>query len=541
VRAGPLNGGDIEDLLFVNCRVVTMVPGSPRAEALAVRGDRILAVGREDEVRPLLAPRARVVDAGGSALLPAFHDAHLHLAQYGIELSQVDLHGAADLDEGLRRIARRSAELPAGAWIVGAGFALQRWGVTQLDRVMLDRVAPGHPVLMRSQDHHSAWVNSAALRQAGVDRHTPDPPGGLVVRDQQGEPTGLLLERALHLVWDRLPPPGPDELATAVRRAGEDLAAHGIATVHHMAYEPAAYWRQVALSASEDAFPLRVWACIDQEELEAAMAIGLATGQGGGNFTIGGAKFFADGALGSRTAWMLEPYQGTSEHGVAVHGPELLAERYPLAISSGLAPVTHAIGDAAARAVLDALERTAPAWRARGLRPRIEHAQHMTDEDVGRLARLGVVASMQPVHLTFDVPSISALLPDRRQRAYPVASLLLAGAAVAFGSDTPVARPDVFEGLRAACRRTGVDGSVLCPEQSLTPLQALHAYTRGAAYAIGREERSGALLPGFDADLVLLSDDPLESLVDLHVRGTMKAGRPTFDPEGVLAAGYTPA
>jgi predicted amidohydrolase YtcJ len=529
------------DLLFVNCRVLTMDPARPRATALALRGDRVLGVGPAEELRTRLAPGARVIDVDGACLLPAFHDSHVHLAQHGFELEQVDLHTAEDLGEGLSRVEAAAAGRPPGTWILGAGFALQRWGVSAVDRHMLDRVAPEHPVLLRSQDHHSAWVNSLALSSSGVDAGTADPADGAVVRDERGEPTGLLLERALHLVWDRLPTPSAEAISAAVARAGADLAGRGIATVHHMAYEPAPYWREVASAASEPGFPLRVWACIDQERIEAALAIGLATGQGGGDFAIGGAKFFADGALGSRTAWMLEPYQGSSNRGVAVHGPDVLAERYPLAIAAGLAPVTHAIGDAAVRAVLDALEETAPAWRARGLRPRIEHVQHVAAEDVRRLARLGVVASMQPVHLTFDVPSISDLLPDRRERAYPMASLLTAGAPLALGSDTPVARPDVFAGLRAACTRVGVDGSVLCPDQRLSAEQALHGYTRGAAFAIGREGRSGAIVPGYDADLVMLSADPIESLDDLSVRGTLKGGRPTFDPEGLLAGAYTHA
>lgn len=531
----------MKDLLFVNCRVLTMDPNRPRAEAALLRGDRVLAVAGRSELQALLCPDAHVVDADGAVIMPAFHDSHVHLGQHGFELGQIDLHGAESLDEGLSRIAERADEEPEGSWLLGAGFALQRWGVTSLGKEMLDRVAPRHPVLMRSQDHHSAWVNSEALRRSGVGAQTIDPENGTVVRDEQGEPTGLLLERALHLVWDRLPTPGPDDIATAVRRAGVDLASRGIATVHHMAYEPAAYWREVAGSASEEDFPVRVWACVNQEEIEGALAIGLATGQGGGNFMIGGAKFFADGALGSRTAWMLEPYEGTSNYGVAVHGPQVLAERYPLAIAAGLTPVTHAIGDAAVRAVLDALEETAPAWRARRLRPRIEHAQHVSRQDLARFGELGVVASIQPGHLTFDIPSIEALLSLREERAFPISSLLESGTVVAFGSDTPVASPDVFAGLRAACRRAGQHGRVLGAEQALTAEQALACYTRGAARAIGREGRSGMLRPGFDADLVLLSHDPLDSLDGLTVRGTLKGGRPTFDPEGLLSPGYTPA
>lgn len=530
----------LDDVLLVNCRILAVDEEcDDRANALALRGSRILAVGAEDELRRMLAPGYRVVDGDASCLMPAFHDSHLHLAQHGFELEQVDLHSAATLDEGLARIAERASQLEPGAWVLGAGFALQRWQVATLDRSMLDRAAPRNPVLLRSQDHHSAWVNSRALAHAGVDYATSDPSNGKIVRDGNGQPTGMLLERALHLVWDQVPLPGQAEVARAVARAGTDLAARGIATVHHMAYEPARYWREVAGAASNEDFPVRVWACIDQENIERAAGIGLATGHGGGNFTVGGAKFFADGALGSRTAWMLEPYAGGENRGMPVHGPELLAERFPLAIAAGLAPVTHAIGDAAARAVIDALEATAPEWQPRGLRPRLEHGQHLAKAELARLASLGVTVSMQPIHLTFDMPSIAELLPGRAHRAYRAASLLAAGVPLAFGSDAPVAQPDVIAGLRAACQRQAPDGEVLCRGESLTPQQALRAYTRGAAWAIGREGRSGSLSPGFDADLVLLSTDPTISLEDLRVRGTIKGGRPTFDPEGLLDSGYT--
>ncbi|HEX7004396.1 MAG TPA: amidohydrolase [Trueperaceae bacterium] len=527
------------DTLFTNCTVLT--GDGSTASAVALRGDKVLMVGSDRQVREHLAPGARVVDAAGGFLMPAFHDSHLHLTQHGFELGQVDLHSAQTLGEGIARVAQRAARQPVGSWVLGAGFALQRWGVTSLDRHMLDEVAPHHPVLLRSQDHHSAWANSAALERAGVSAATPDTADGTLVRDETGEPTGLLLERALHLVWDVIPEPDSAAIRGAIRRAAADLAGRGIATVHHMAYEPAAYWREVALAASDERFELRVWACVNQEEIEHAREIGLATGQGGPGFIIGGAKFFADGALGSRTAWMLEPYAGTEEVGVAVHGPDVLAERYPLAIENGLTPVTHAIGDAAARAVIDALEATAPQWRERGLRPRLEHAQHLAAEEVGRIARLGVVASVQPIHLTFDVPSISTLLPDRKERAYRIRELLEAGVPLAFGSDTPVAPPDVFAGTRAACYRRGVDGDLLCPEQAIGVDQALAAYTSGAAYAIGREGSSGRLAPGFDADIVLLSHDPRASLDDLRVRATLKGGTPTHDPEGLFESGYTRA
>jgi len=243
---------------------------------------------------------------------------------------------------------------------------------------------------------------------------------------------------------------------------------------------------------------------------------------------IGGAKFFADGALGSQTAWMLEPYQGTANTGMAIAGPEVLARRYPLAIAAGLTPVTHAIGDRANRVVLDALEATRSVWRARGLRPRLEHAQHLHPAEVGRAGALRLICSMQPIHLTFDAPTIRATLGDRLERAYPMRSLLASGALLAFGSDTPVASPDVVAGLHAACWRRDTAGEVLGEGEALTPAQALSAYTRDAAFAIGREGRSGRLSEGFDADLTVISHDPTRELEGLEILATVKAGKWTF-------------
>ncbi len=523
------------DVVLLAGRVRTMDALRPLAQGLAWRAGRLVAVGTRDEVLAWSGPRTRVVDAPEACALPGFHDAHLHLTQHGLELEQVGLADAATLHDGLTRVADAAARVPEGSWILGAGFALQRWGLRGLDRRDLDRVAPRHPVLLRSQDHHSAWANTDALTRAGIDGATPDPDGGVIVRDADGEPTGLLLEAALGLVWDVVPQPDAAALGRALDAAGRDLAARGITTVHHMAAEPPAYWRAIATRASQAdgrPYPLRVWATIPHADLEHAMAIGLAGGHGGDRFVVGGVKFFADGALGSRTAWMLQPY-GEGGVGMAADGPEVLRERYALAARAGFAPVTHAIGDAANRAVLDALEATEPAWRAAGLRPRIEHVQHLHADDLPRLAALGAVASMQPIHLAFDAASLRSLLPDRIDRAYRTRDLLDAGVPLAFGSDTPVASPDVLAGLRAAVDRLGADGVALVASQALTVPEALQAYTTGAAFAIGREGRSGMLREGYDADVVLLDHDPVAGLADLAVVATVMDGTFTHGDEAV--------
>lgn len=515
------------DMVFVGGTVLTMDVARPRVEAVAVSGDRIIAVGTEAEIRAWIRPHTEVVDLAGACVLPGFHDSHVHLTQHGFELEQVRLDDAATVDEGLARVKQRVADVEPGTWILGAGFSLERWGIDAPERAWLDAVAPAHPVLLRSQDHHSAWVNTLALQRAGVDAQTPEPESGTIVRDDAGRPTGFLLERAFELVRAVIPEPDRLQIQNALHRAAEDLCARGITTVHHMAYEPPDYWRELALLASTPTYPLRVWACVPHEDLEHALALGLATGQGGAGFQVGGAKFFADGALGSRTAWMLDPYPDGGT-GVVIDSPDVLARRIPMAIEAGLTPVIHAIGDAANRAVLDVLTETASAWRAKGLRPRIEHAQHLHADDVPRFAELGVVASVQPLHLTFDAPSIRRLLKDRIDRAYVWRSLEASGASLAFGSDTPVAFPDVFGTLKAAVRRVGVDGEALHPAEGVAPDRALRAYTLGAAEAIGWEDRSGMLAAGYDADFCILGHDPLVTLDGLEVRGTIKGGRWTF-------------
>lgn len=527
-------GPGYADVLFYGS-VLTMDRQRPRAGAVAVRGAQVLAVGSAQELHSLAGPDTRVVNLGSRTLMPGLHDAHVHLTGTGEELEHVHLFGAATLEEALELIRQRAATLRSGDWIRGAGFALHRWGLSTVGRAeadALEEAAGGRPVLLASQDHHSAWVSRAALALAGVGAHTTVP-NGVVGLDEDGEPSGLLLEGARDLVSAVVPAPDAATLRRWLARAAEHFAALGVTTVHHMAAEPEGYFRQLALAASEPAYPLRVWACIPHAQIEAAADIGVATGQGGRGFTIGGAKFFADGALGSRTAWMLEPYGESGNRGMAVDGPDVLNERVPLAIEAGLTPVVHAIGDAATRAVVDAYEASAPAWRAAGLRPRLEHAQHMHADDVRRAGALGLVASMQPVHLTFDVESIGSELADRLERAYPTRSLTQAGAVLAFGSDSPVASPDPYQGLRAAARRSSNSGRRLTPAEALSPDEALHAYTRGAAYAVQAEERSGLLAPGYDADLVVLTHDPTVSLDGLAAVATMKAGRFTHGEDAV--------
>ncbi len=522
--------------LIVSGSILTLDPSAPRASALAVRAGRILAVGDSASVHEFAGPGTRTLELGSACLLPGFHDAHLHLTQHGLELAELDLAVCHDFATGLEALRRRSGELPPGEWLRAAGFALNTWRLASIgdeEAAALEAAVQGRLAVLKSQDHHSTWVSRGVLLLAGLVDDTgaatakADAPG--VVRGVSGRPTGLLLEDARGLVKEHVPAPSPERLARALADSAAHLASLGITSVHHMAAEPPSFARALATAASDPAYPLRVWACVPHALIEEAAALGVATGQGGEGYQVGGAKFFVDGALGSRTAWMLEPYAGTSETGVQVDGPDVLAERVPLAIAAGLTPVVHAIGDAATRATVAAFVATRDLWTAAGLRPRLEHAQHMHPDDVALAGELGIVASFQPIHLTFDARGIRDLLPDRLDRAFPVRSLARAGARLAFGSDTPVAPPDVFAGLRAACRRLGKDGERLGAAEAVSPDQALAAYTTGAAYAVGWEGRSGKLAAGYDADMVIVSHDPLVSLDGLGVVATIKAGRFTFE------------
>jgi predicted amidohydrolase YtcJ len=517
----------MRDTLFCNGTILTMNSEQGAVEAVALRGDKILATGGEAELRSLVSKDVEIVDLKGRCLIPGFHDSHVHLVMHGFELNQLHLEKTKTVEEALELIAKRANELPAGSWILGSGFLMARWNVQELHKKDLDRVSPNHPVFLRSQDHHSAWVNSVALSLAGVTSSTPQPHEGEIVKDAAGEPTGVFLERAHYLIQKAMPQPTREDTRNAVRGAGEHLASLGITTVHHMAAEPASYFREMASLASSKDYELRVWACLNQELIEQMADVGLATGQGGEGFQIGGAKFFADGALGSMTALMLEPYAGTTAKGFEVHSRELMLERFPLAIKSGLVPVVHAIGDAANRIVLDCLEETKHLWQPLGMRPRIEHAQHLHADDIPRFAKLGVIPSMQPIHYRFDAKRTTELLPDRLDRTHAWRSLINAGSFIPLGSDTPVATPDVILGLQTACTRVA-ETEEFGHGQVLKVEEALAGYTRNAAYTIGWENRSGQLKEDFDADLVILSHDPHEGLEDLTVQGTMKAGQWTY-------------
>ena len=516
------------DMLLYNGIIRTMDPAQPRADAIALRRDRVLALGSRQEVTSLLDDRAQALDLHGSAVIPGLIDSHIHLLSYSLGLSRIDLHEVPTLQEAQRRVASRMAQARPGEWIRGAGWNCNLWGDGSFPhRGDLDAVSPANPAALSSKDGHAVWINSRAIEMAHITAQTPDPPGGRIRRDPSGEPTGILLENATDLIYDLIPPPSLEEAVAACKRGLASLHRVGLTGVHDCEDELALRALQ-ALRQRGD-LSLRITMHIPADHLDAAIALGLRDGLGDEWVRVYGVKAFADGALGPRSAWMLSPFEtDPTNTGIPTLEPEALHELVHKANSAGLSVAVHAIGDAANRAVLDAIA-AAP---QPPMRNRIEHVQLLHPADVPRLAQLGVIASMQPIHATSDMRIADLHWGKRSATSYAWRSLLDAGTHLAFGSDAPVEDPSPLQGIHAAVTRRRPDGSPgpqgWYPEQRITATEAVYAYTMGAAYASGEEMQKGSLTPGKLADLVVLDRDILitDPMDILHTRvlGTMIGG-----------------
>ncbi len=470
-----------------------------------MRDGRVLALGEGDRLEALARRDLRVVELDGRVVTPGFTDSHVHMTAWALGRRRIDLSGVASIDAAIERVARF---LHAGTgWILGQGWNRHLWDRAPTRRD-LDALAPAVPVLLESQDIHSAWLNSEALRRCGIDRHTPDPPGGAIERDPDGEPTGLLLEAARVLALKHVPQPGSEEVQEALREAQAEAHRFGLTGVHSV--EPGGLTDFETLRAA-GGLRLRVLQHIAMDQLDGAIAVGLRSGFGGDWIRIGGVKMFLDGALGSRTAWMRKPYVGESGTGIRTLEPAEFRDTARRAAAAGIASTVHAIGDAAVDLALTVLGEEVPAPAA--LPHRIEHLQLCPPEWWERAARSGIVASMQSTHLLTDVPAAERSWGHERSRgAYAFAPLLRAGMTLALGSDVPVESCDPRPGLFAAvCRETWTgpwEGGEWYPEHALTRAEAISAYTEGPALAARQQHRRGRLLAGYDADLVAWDRDP---------------------------------
>jgi len=516
--------------ILYNAQIHTLNKAKPMASALAVDYGQVLAAGETDELFREF-DRAERQDMGGKAILPGLTDAHIHLQEYALLVQKIDCETDSKA-ECLRRVAGRARKLRLDEWLLGHGWNQNLWASPPVGGTVgggwpsaadLDTITSDIPIYLTAKSMHAGWVNRAALRLAGINAATPDPLNGRIQRDGIGQPTGILLEEAMKLVEAVIPEPGVDEIAEAIREIQPALWRVGLTGVHDFDKRPCFMALQQMHAAGE--LRLRVTKSIPVEDLPYAVGLGLRSGFGDDTLRVGSVKAFADGALGPRTAAMFDPYVDEPENrGILILDGEALFEHGRLAAESGLSLAVHAIGDRANHEVLNGFAHLRAYERERGLpalRHRVEHVQVLHPDDAGRLAELGLVASVQPVHAPSDMHMADRYWGGRAALAYACRTQLQHGARLAFGSDAPVEIPNPFLGLHAAVTRQQVDGSPgpggWYGEQRLTLQEALEGFTIGPAYAAGVEDRLGQLAAGYLADLIVLDDDPfLCDLADLH-------------------------
>jgi predicted amidohydrolase YtcJ len=502
------------DLILTGGAVWTGVPGAAPAQAIAIRDGRILHVGTEAEVLRLLGPTTRRIELAGRLVVPGMGDSHLHFINGGFQLQSLDLRDASTPTEFIQRIAEFARSRPPGHWITGGDWDHERWpGAPLPHRQWIDPVTRDYPVLISRLDGHMALANTRALELAGITRETPDPPGGTIVRDPRtGEPTGVLRDAAIGLVGRLIPDATEEERERALLSAQSHALARGVTLVHDMgSWADLETYRRARRAGK---LKVRVYAFVPLGTWERLRDYVAGEGTGDRRLRWGGLKGYVDGSLGASTAWLHRPYDddpGTS--GLIVTDSAELAAWIRDADAAGLHVAVHAIGDRANDWLLDAYAEAIRRNGRRDRRFRVEHAQHLTPEAIGRFAALDVVASMQPYHIIDDGRWAEKRIgPERVRTSYTLRSLLDSGARLAFGSDWNVAPLDPLLGIYAAVTRRTLDGKHpdgWVPEQKITVEEALRAYTAGPAYAAFMEKELGTLEPGKLADLVVLSENIL--------------------------------
>ncbi|MEN8374194.1 MAG: amidohydrolase [Gemmatimonadota bacterium] len=502
--------------------------------AVAVEGGRIAAVGSDAEILEMASAATRRIDLEGRLVVPGFIDAHTHFIDGGFELSAVQLRDAGTPDEFVARIGARARRSPED-WIMGGQWDHEAWGGRLPERAWIDSVTPGTPVFVQRLDLHMGLANSVALELAGIDVDTPDPPGGTIVRDEAGRPTGVLKDEAMSLLWAAVPEPGPEAMDRALEAAAAHALAHGVTAVTHMGtWDDLQTFRRVAARGE---LPLRVYAVVQIEDWGRLATFVTHDGRGTERLRWGAVKGFVDGSLGSGTAWFHEPYSDEPDNrGLVVEDTARLGEAIVGADSAGLQLLVHAIGDAANDWLLETFAAAEEANGPRDRRFRIEHAQHLTTPALRRIVDQRVIASVQPYHAIDDGRWAERRIGPRRSlTTYPFRDLLDSGARLAFGSDWTVAPIDPLQGIYAAVTRRTLDGAHpdgWVPRQKIGLAEALTAYTADAAYASFMEDELGRVETGFAADLVVLSADLFAmdpaALADARVDLTLVGGEVVF-------------
>ncbi len=529
--------GKMVDLVLVNGKVWTGVASRPWAEAVAVRGARIHAVGTTAELSRLSASGAKLVDLGGSLALPGFIDSHTHFLAGGFALKSIDLRGAGSREEFVARIAAKAKDLGPGRWVLNGDWDHQQLDPPELPRKdWIDAVTPDNPVFVNRLDGHMALANSRALALAGVTGDTPVPPGGEIVKDAAtGEPTGILKDTAMDLVYAKVPEPSFAEKLEAAEASLRHAAANGVTSVHEMA--DASSFEVFEELERLGRLTARVHVYVPVTEVGTLARLKLKSPFGGPYLKLAGLKGFVDGSLGSATAFFFEPYADEPGTSGLLHGqmfPEgIMEERILEADRAGLQLAVHAIGDRANSLLLDMYEKAVAANGPRDRRWRVEHAQHMRPADIERFGRLGLVAAVQPYHAIDDGRWAEKKIgPERVRTTYAFESLRRAGATLAFGSDWTVAPLDPVLGIYAAVTRRTLDGKNpggWVPGEKVTVEEAVRAYTVNGAWVEFAESEKGTIAPGKLADIVVLDRDifavPPEEIGGARVRLTVFDGK----------------
>jgi predicted amidohydrolase YtcJ len=533
------------DLIVTNANVWTVDSKLPKAQAVAIIGDRIVAVGSQADVQGWRGASTRVIDAAGKLVLPGFNDAHVHFVSGGQQLDAVDLNDSTSAEEFVKRVAQQASKTPNKQWITGGDWDETKWSPAQLPtKEMIDAVTPDNPVFLNRYDGHMSLANSIALRLAGVTASTPDPPGGSIVRDAQGNPTGALKDAAMGYVFKVIPPLSHDQRLHAVQRALSHAASLGVTSVQDMnpEYADIAVYSELL---DRGQLTTRIYAAPLITQVDDQVKIGIRRAFGSPYLRIGALKAYADGSLGSATAYFFEPFADQPDnHGLLsdeMHPISLMHDRMMKADAAGLQLCTHAIGDAGISAILDIYTDLVKVHGKADRRFRIEHAQHMAAKDFARFADLGVIASVQPYHAIDDGRWAEKRIGhDRASRTYAFRTFLNDGVRVAFGTDWNVAPLNPMLTLYAATTRATLDGknpNGWFPEQKLTVVEAVQAYTMGSAYAEFQDQEKGSITPGKLADMVIVNDDIFQidpvKIRDVKVTKTIVGGKVVWEaPSG---------
>jgi len=542
------------DTVIVNARIYTVNARQPWAEALAIGGDKILAVGSAKEIAAYRGPSTKVIDAQGKLILPGFVDCHIHFMEGSLGLTQVDLNGSKSVAEIQKRVKTYADAHPEEKWILGMGWTYPTFGPSALpDKKFLDQVVPDRPVFLRAFDGHSSWANSKALEMAGITRDTPDPPNGRIMRDAKGEATGALQESANDLIARFTPAPTRDERLAALRLGMREANKFGLVRVHSAGgdFEWLDLYNQLRQS---DEMTLRFYIAyfLDPPELkpDEIEKIEQARRTYHDDWISGGVvKTMLDGVVEAHTAAMLEPYSDDpTKIGKLFWDPAKYKQAVTELDRRKLQIFTHAIGDKAVRLALDAYEGAAESNHTHDMRPRIEHIETISADDIPRFGKLGVVASFQPLHAYPDEDTLGIWArnvgPERAQRAWVWHSIESTGGVLAFGSDWPVVTLNPWPGVQNALTRKTREGDPadgFVPRERVSLEDTIKAYTLGAAFAGHREKTEGSIEPGKLADLIVLSQDLFKldpsKVADMTVSLTMVGGKVVYQAEDKPAAG----